>query len=145
MFRYLLVLLTATLLSTMNAQTVTVRYLKKQDSNREVSKEKARFMKTTTENLDGTVTTELKELGSDRLINRKTYKGSEPFGIWTYDSGKGMRELNYEFSLFLSDDSCKNVIPLEGITDYFVNNVDLKYIAPKIATGESDIDRKSVV
>ncbi len=89
--------------------------------------EEAKFSKAIFENEDSTITTEIKNLETNKVINRETYKGDEPFGVWISGYYKGVEEKDYSFELNYSQDYCIN--NTVGI-DLISNNDSIGYKAP---------------
>jgi TonB family protein len=118
------------------AQTTKTKYYKDEFLEKEVTEEKAKFSQTVIEH-ENLVTTETKNLKSNRIIRSQTYKGKEPYGIWKHERSSGIEELDYSFDLIYSYNKCTDT--LSGIKNYLINNDSLKYKAPTISTGENSI------
>ncbi len=122
------------------AQKVETRYFTSQWLTKEVSKGKAKFSQTRSDNTDGTVTIEIKDLTNNIIVRSETYKGNEPFGMWKHRSGQRISIIDYNFQLIYSDGKCFDSIP--GIrTSYFHDNDTVGYTAPKLKTGHSTISQ----
>ncbi|WP_153799495.1 energy transducer TonB [Foetidibacter luteolus] len=117
-----------------NAQTATTRYFANEWLGKEVSQKKALFSETVTNNIDGTVLTEIKDLTRDKIVRSETFKGDEPFGIWEYHG----KFADYNFPVKYAQEKCSDSISLK-LDNYFVDNDSLGYKAPKIKTGELSI------
>lgn len=128
MKKIILIILITTLSTVCNGQTVETKYYGK-NLKKEVPQEKAKFSQTTIQNSDGTVTTEVKDFRTNRTIKKETYKGNEPYGIWT----NGGFLVDYNFPLIYSDEKCADSIPIK-VLDYFKDNDSLNYKAPEVDT-----------
>lgn len=114
----------------------TVHYYKDQYLNKEVAKEKASFSKTITHTAD-TITTEVKNIKTNKIIRSESYKGDEPVGIWI----SGETKLDYNFTIVYSDDLCPINFPGIVIQDFFHDDDSIGYIAPKMQDGQALIYR----
>ena len=133
----LLILLMSTILSF--AQIMETKYYNNRWLQKEVPQTKAEVSRELIRNPDSSVTTLIKNIKSNKVLNSETYKGDEPSGVWTYPIGGGMREKDYDFLLVYADSDCANAPELKNITNYFEDNSAIGYQAPKIATGEKSI------
>lgn len=113
-----------------HGQTSETKYFNSEWLGKEVAQDKAKFSQTIIQNVDGTVTTEVKDLKKNEIISRQTFKGEEPYGVWKYKRSNRTDELDYSFDLIYADTFCKDSI--SGIKDYFTNSDSLNYIAPTI-------------
>lgn len=120
-----------------SGQTTQIKYFNNVYLQKEVSANKAKYSQTISQNGDGSVTTSVKNIKKDELISSETYKGNEPFGIWKYRQSNMTSELDYAFELVYSDQACNDSI--KGLRNYFENNENLIYTAPKIVSGEASI------
>ena len=118
------------------AQTTQIKYYNNEWLQKEVSAEKAKFLKTVTNNADGTITTEIKNIKKNEVIRSETYKGEEPYGIWIYETGKGTSSLDFNFPLNYTGEKCNDSIGV-AIKDYFKDDDSLGYKAPKIWGAET--------
>lgn len=112
------------------SQTTQIKYYDNRWLEQEVPESKAKFSQAIIQNSDGSVTTEIKNIKRGEVVQSETYKGEEPYGIWKYQQGNGIGELDFSFDLKYADVYCKDSI--EGVSDYFSNNDSLKYVAPII-------------
>lgn len=133
-----LFLLVFTLSSLKSQSTSETRYYNDKYSSKEVPQEKAKYSKTITTNADSSVSTEIKKLKTSEIIHYDAYKGKEPVGIWKYETGEGVKEMDYGFKLIYKDPFCDDSLS-EIIKDYFEDNDSIGYAAPKIASGEKSI------
>jgi TonB family protein len=115
------------------AQTSEVRYYKSMAMDDEVPQEKAKYSKTITNNPDGSIATEKKNLKKNLVESRQIFKGEEPIGNWVYLTGRGPAEMDYDFPLEYSEQNCSTGL---NVKDYFTDEAALGYEAPKISTGE---------
>ncbi|HSY60909.1 MAG TPA: energy transducer TonB [Cytophaga sp.] len=115
----------------------TVHYYKDQYLRKEVQKGKASFSETITKTED-TITTEVKDIKNNKVIRSESYKGEEPVGIWIIQTGDDIMQLDYNFTVVYSDDSC-TTIPGMVIIDYFHDNDSIHYVAPKIKNGQMSV------
>jgi TonB family protein len=115
------------------AQTSETKYYKGMPMDEEVPKEKAKYSVTTTNNPDGSVTTERKNLKKNLIENRQVLKGEEPVGIWIYLTGHGPAEMDFNFNLEYTNQDCPGHL---NIKNYFADEVTAGYECPKISTGE---------
>ncbi|MGB4847667.1 MAG: energy transducer TonB [Saprospiraceae bacterium] len=111
-----------------SAQTSKTKYFMDAGEFHEVPISKAVYSQTITSFADGTVTTEIKNYKTNEIIRTETYRGEEPFGVWTFKQKDKRIELNYDFELIYSDHKCLDTIV--GVSNYFENNASLHYIAP---------------
>jgi TonB family protein len=119
------------------AQSTRVQYFKDAWTNKEVTKTKAKYSLTTSVNTDGSNSKIITEISSGKIIDSKTYRGTEPFGLWIYKRGDYDLDQDYAFEMvYCRDNKQKNIIEL---TDYLVDNDSLQYIAPIISTGEKSL------
>ncbi len=126
-----------------NAQTSSVKYYKNQYLIREVEKERAGYSETIIKNADGTVTTEIKNIKKGEVTQRETYKGDEPVGKWiAMSKWNTPAELDYNFDLIYSKPICKDSsIKNFKINDYLKDNDTINYKAPKIYSGEINLNQ----
>ena len=125
-----------------NAQTSETKYYKtSSQGEEEVSKDKAKYSRTITQNQDGSITTTRTNLKKNIVENSETLKGEEPIGTWIYLRGNGPAEMDYNFELIYSQEECpkENMVP--NIDNYFVDNPEQGYVAPKIPTDEESLSR----
>jgi TonB family protein len=119
-------------------QTSQTKYFNNEWLGKEVSQAKAKYSQTIIHNEDGTVTTELKEIKKDEIVNSETFKGDEPYGIWKLRNGEDYKTIDYNFPVIYSTAKCNDSLPI-FTSDYFQDNDSLVYKAPKISTGELTI------
>lgn len=123
----------------LTAQTSSnVKYFKDENLKKEVSIDNAKYSETNSTKAD-TIIREVKKLTSGEIISRQCYKETEPIGKWKCQTGSGVEELDYNFSLNYSDSICLDSIKNTKISNYFENDETIGYIAPKISTGEENI------
>ncbi len=91
------------------------------------------FSKTITNNSDGSIATERKNLKKNLVESRQVLKGEEPVGIWIYLTGRGPAEMDYDFKLEYSNQGCQSSL---DIKDYFADDMGVGYTSPNISTGE---------
>lgn len=120
------------------AQSKQTKYFKSEGSKKEVSKDKAKISESVIQNIDGTVTTEVIDLSTDKVLNSQTFKGEEPYGVWKSWMSNGYQTSDYDFPLIYSEEKCeeKNAIQQK---DFFQDENSIGYIAPKIKSSESNI------
>jgi len=126
---------------TANAQSLSTRFFKDQELKKEVPASKARYSQTVSNETDGRVTTEIRDIIKNELIMRETYKGDEPFGVWFYGNGETDIFLDYEFEMVYSDKKFEENELSKKLQDFFTDNDSLGYKAPVIASGEKSISR----
>jgi periplasmic protein TonB len=117
------------------AQEVNERYYKDASLKKEVSKEKANFVRAVTQHEEGSETTSVKNIGKNEIIRSQTYQGTEPVGVWVIQYIGGPRPIDYDFKLNYSEEQCSDSSGLI-LDDYFADNKSIGYVAPKISTGE---------
>lgn len=124
-------------------QLLQTKHYKNNLTKREVAKGKAKFVETTVRNLDGSITTEVKQIKTGEIIHSQTYTGKEPTGVWKYkyksfrDGLIHIDDLDYTFDLDYSDNPCDDSIT--GVKNYWEDNDSLKYKAPKLLGGYKSI------
>ena len=116
-----------------SAQTSETKYYKSMSMGEEVSREKAKYSRTITNNPEGSVTTERRNLKKNVIEGREVLKGEEPVGIWIYLTGRGPAEMDYNFNLEYSSQDCSATL---NIKDYFTDEIAVGYESPRISTGE---------
>jgi TonB family protein len=116
-----------------NAQTSSTKYFNNEWLEKEVPAEKAKFSKTITQNTDGSITTELKDLKKNIIL--ESYRNEEPIGVWVY-SWRATQYLDYNFQLKYSEEKCSDSSITLPVKDYFENDDNIGYKAPGIASGE---------
>ena len=117
------------------AQTSETKYFNSKWLEKEVLENKAKFSQTITQNVDGTVTTEVRDLKKNTIVSSETFKGNEPYGIWKIGNGNGYNIYDYNFPLIYSYEKCNDTLPINTI-NYFEDNESLGYKAPIISKGE---------
>ncbi len=120
------------------AQTSKIRYFKNEWLGEEVKQDKARFSETVTQNADGTITTEIKNLKKSEIVRSQTFKGNEPYGVWISQRGNGLLRLDYNFPLVYSEEKCSDTSSF-NINDIFKDNDTIAYKAPVLNSGEMTI------
>lgn len=119
------------------AQTIEIKYY---DNHRnEVGQKNAKVSIERIRNPDGSITTLLKNIKSDKVLNSETYKGEEPSGVWTYPMGKSMIEKDYNFQLIYAELNCIDDADFKAVKKFYEDDPSVGYQAPKIATGEKSI------
>jgi TonB family protein len=134
-----LLLTTLIILTTIicNGQTSRTQFFKDSFLSKKVSERRANYSETIIKYDDGTITTEIRRLQDNELIARNTFQNGEPFGIWIITPrGREKDTLNYEFALIYTKDFCQDTISGFNSTDYFENDEQLGYTAPRPTTGE---------
>jgi TonB family protein len=136
MKKNILTLLLISIATICAAQTSSTKYYKDRWGDKEVPQQKASFSKTITENADGSITKETKDLKSGTVITSSTYKGDEPFGVWVYQNSRtGTHTMDYNFTLDYSGQKCTDSLSQYHITDYFKNVDSIGYKAPVLGGG----------
>lgn len=115
------------------AQTTVTTYHKDKWSIKEVSVKKAKFMRTMHTALDSTVTTEIREYPSNKLVYKNALKGYEPKGVWLQRNGDESLWFDYDFELVYRTDSCPINHALPQGMEVFEDKDSLKYKAPQVA------------
>lgn len=118
---------------TCSAQTSDTKYYKTMSMDEEVPQEKAKYSRTITNNSDGSVTTERKNLKKNLIESRQILKDEQPVGIWIYLTGRGPAEMDYDFNLEYSNQECSTNL---NIKNYFTDEISVGYESPHISTGE---------
>lgn len=118
------------------AQQIEIRYFDSKRMDRQVEKEKAKISRERFRNADSSVTTVTKDIKKDKILYSETYNYYEPSGVWISAYGKTVREKDYNFKLVYAESKCTITPELKSITNYFEDNANLGYQAPKIANGE---------
>jgi len=116
-------------------QTIDTKYFNNASLGKEVSPSKAKFSQSIIQNDDGSITTEIKDLKKNEIIERKTYKENEPYGIWKFRYNSDYKTLDYNFPLIYDDVKCKDSLHLP-IVDFFKDYDSVAYKAPIISNGE---------
>ena len=119
-------------------QTSQTKYFNSEWLGKEVSQKKAKFSQTIIQNIDGTFTTEVKDMKKNEIVRSETFKENEPYGIWKFRYGNNYKNIDYNFPLIYSTEKCNDSLPIVT-NDYFQDNDSLVYKAPKISTGELSI------
>lgn len=124
-----------------HAQKAGVRYYN--SKYEEVDEGKARYVKTVTNNADGTTTIKEVDLKNGEEISNYSYKGNEPYGLWSNPSyrligrKKDKEKLDYNFELVYDKDvTCKIADELAGVTQVFADDVIKGYKAPQLTSGQ---------
>jgi TonB family protein len=112
------------------AQTSPTVFLKYRDSETSVPKDKANFSRTTTQREDGSITTDVRDLQTDKIVKSETLKGKEPFGKWIIED----RILDYDFDLTRATGNCTDEIPGLKRAAYLEDNDSLGYKAPVLVS-----------
>ena len=120
-------------------QSIQTKYYKDQWLSKEVSAEKGKYSKTISQESDGTVTTEVKNMATGETTLRESRKGSEPVGLWYKKDENGIRELNYDFPLRYSQEKCDQNKMAVPVSDFTSDNDSLSYKAPGAPNGEKNI------
>lgn len=115
----------------------SIRFFKNKYLTKETNNEKALFSETITTSPDGTITTEVRDIKKNEVIESKSFKGDEAVGIWIIQTGSGTKTLDYNFSVTYSKDSCSANFQGIHIDDYFTDIDSIKYVAPRITNGTS--------
>ncbi|MBA3901570.1 MAG: hypothetical protein H0X62_15435 [Bacteroidetes bacterium] len=119
-------------------QTTHTKYYNNKWLEKEVPEGKGKFSQTISQNTDETITTEIKDLKKNEIVRSETFKGKEPYGIWTIRSSNAISVIDYNFPLIYANEKCNDSIPI--ITDdFFQDNDSIGYIAPKAMAGELTI------
>ncbi len=103
--------------------------------SQEVSQSQAKFKKTIITHPDQTVITEVVDLSTQQILSSNTYRGKEPFGIWTVPSRPAPKILNFDFELIYDAEKCVNSPELLRVSDYWQNDTLKGYLAPKLVSG----------
>lgn len=109
------------------AQTTETKYYN--SKYKEVSEKKAKYVKTTTKNNDGSKTMNVMNLRTGHET-KETYKEYEPYGIWN----SGGQKRDYNFRLVYTNDECTNANLAIKKNHYFEDNDTVAYKAPRIST-----------
>jgi TonB family protein len=123
------------------AQSVVTTFYKDRYLRNEVSASKGKFSRTVSNEADGRMVTEVKDLKRNEVLMREIYKGLEPFGVWFYDNGENDIFLDYEFEMVYSDKKFEENELSKKLIDFFQDNDSLGYTAPVITTGEKTMAR----
>jgi TonB family protein len=118
-------------------QTQETKYFNNKYLQKETTQQKGKYSQTIIKNPDGSLTTEVTDIRKDEIISSETFKGDEPSGIWKYKHRNIREPLDYSFDLIYSDQPCIDTIA--GLHSVFEDNDSLKYISPKIHTGEPTV------
>lgn len=138
MYKAILVVLILAFKTICYGQSSQTFYYQSEWLGKEVPQKKAKFSKTVTQNADGTVTTDIKNLNNNEIVQSKTFKGNEPYGIWKFRYGNGFKVIDYDFPLIYSNEKCTDNLHL-GIKDFLKDNDSLGYKAPKLPAHEPTI------
>ena len=120
------------------AQTIQTKYYDDQWLRKETNEKKAKFSKTVIQNPDGIITTEVKDLKSDEVINSEKYKGDEQMGVWIYRRGNQIENIDYTFKVKYGTSCFNDSVP--KINDSIVKNNLKQYADIKIVGYESISD-----
>lgn len=120
------------------SQKKEIKYYRHQFPGKEVPANKANYCYTSTENADGSVTTEIIELKTNKVLSSKTYKNNEPYGIWKTKIADNEKILNYTFDLNYNLPKCNDSLT-KNINDFLKDDELIGYKAPIIATGETSL------
>lgn len=116
------------------AQTET-KYYKDRSSREEVAADKAKFSVTVTRNPDGSILTTEQDFKKNKVYYSQTFKGEEPFGIWIYQRGSGLAEMDFNFELKHSTDKCSSDSIPSKTENFLEDDPSLNYTAPKVNSG----------
>lgn len=119
--------------------SVQVRYFSNESLTKEVLKEKGKFSKSTINNDDESVTTEVTNIKNSEIIHSETWKDKEPYGIWKNETGRGIEEMDYNFPLVYSTADCPDSLNNYNVNDPFKSDNNAHYKAPQLSTGDSTI------
>jgi hypothetical protein len=108
------------------AQTIQIKYYKSARLGKTVPKITAKFSRTIIQNTDSSITTEFKNLKTNKILYSYTYKGDEPCGKWIYNRHDTIEELDYSFKVKYGTSTCAD--STSGIEIY-----SLRKSAEKIA------------
>jgi TonB family protein len=112
----------------LNAQEVIEKkYCKNEYGVPAKSEKKAKYIKLTIKESDGTMRYEIRNLKSDKLVNLKCYKNEMPVGKWIAANG---RELDYDFDLISSEKEYENVIKYDIHEKKVIGEIKGKFEAP---------------
>jgi TonB family protein len=113
-------------------QSVETKYYSDRFLQKEVPVQKSKFSKIVQQNQDGSTTTSRKNLKKDEIFESETFKGDEPWGIWIHQIGVGLEEMDFNFLLQYSKIDCSSDPLSNKIKNYFEDNADAKFTAPRI-------------
>jgi TonB family protein len=123
------------------AQKKEVKYYDGPNLRNQVSQQKAKVSWERIHNPDGSITTLIKKIKRDKILNSETYKGEEPTGIWIYQMGITTGEKDYNFQLIYAEIDCTNNSDFKMGKNFYEDAPSLGYQAPKIATGDKTISK----
>lgn len=120
------------------SQTTTQKFYKDKYLFKEVEENKAKFVNTISENDDGSVSCEVKEIKTNKVVQKYAYKGEEPVGLWEFENEKLNK--NYNFTVEYADTFiCADCYKDTLIKNYFENNDTFNYKAPVLNTGDKSV------
>ena len=90
-----------------SAQTITKQYYRDQSLKKEVQESDAKYLKKITVGGGDTVSSEVIELKSGKIISRNMFSGSEPIGIWIDENNSRNKVLDYNFKLIYCENLCQ--------------------------------------
>lgn len=135
------------------AQTSETTYYNNQYLEKEKTAKTGKYSKTIIHNEDKTVTTLIKNVKTNELVNSISHLGEEPVGLWLYKRKNNIIELDYNFTLnYIKEaNDTSNVVILTNqyfqkdsllrikTANYLYDNVSLNYVAPKMTDGQNII------
>jgi len=120
----------------MNAQEVIEKkYCKNEYGVPAKSEKKAKFVKLTIKESDGTMRYEIRNLKSDKLVNLKSYKDEMPVGKWIRANGK---ILDYDFDLVYSEKEYENIIKYDLSEKKVIGEIKGKFEEPIFSEYENN-------
>ena len=119
------------------AQNNHTIYYRDQFLMKEASPDKAKYSNTTIQDSIGNKTIFVKNIKKNQILERRIYKGNEPYGKWICRNIYGPKEIDYDFDITYSELKCNDTLTKLKIKDYFQNNDTNGYKSPKISTDES--------
>jgi TonB family protein len=117
-----------------DSQTIETEYFKDIYLTKKALKDNAKYSKTVINNHDSIVTTEIRKIKTDEIVETYTYKHKIPYGIWKIQTfGSSEKNLDYDFDLCYEKRICEDFIPGSDVYKIFNDNPDIGYVSPKFS------------
>jgi TonB family protein len=130
MKKYIGIIVLLFVINSISAQTISVKYFAKEGLHNPCTEKKAKFSETITQFGDSIISTEIKDLKENKVINFESFKNNLPYGSWTVNLGTKIYKSDFNMETLYDADTCKNNFTYN--INFDLNNDTNEYIAPKI-------------